>query len=295
MQITMMTPAENDQPMFGDAQDRESVHFTIDKAHRSFKFNSTSSATCTTSVSVFTINSGRIALSRNFISTSSNLQFQCKTGTSLVGPKPKTVECKMSCTTPSTNDDSNGCFQNRLGSIMPGSYYTGSMVQIGEVPSHTCVRTSGSKISPIVLHQKQGSKSYTLSDRQYNSIEIFDKDKSCEVFGNDQIKQRDMGLSSITWDHNCHRIPLKQTEHNCRQGIQGEGGFFRVETRPKGVSRASSINGEPSSRFFCISTKSLITPVNSLETRSIQSGHRYNALGLVSGLPVCHSPFLPYK
>ena len=178
---------------------------------------------------------------------------------------------------------------------MPGSYYTGSMVQIGEVPSHTCVRTSGSKISPIVLHQKQGSKSYTLSDRQYNSIEIIDKDKSCEVFGNDQIKQRDMGLSSITWDHNCHRIPLKQTEHNCRQGIQGEGGFFRVETRPKGVSRASSINGEPSSRFFCISTKSLITPVNSLETRSIQSGHRYNALGLVSGLPVCHSPFLPYK
>ena len=56
---------ESDQPMFGDVQDRESVHFTIEKAHRSLKFNSTSSVTCTTSVSVFTTNSNRIAQSRH--------------------------------------------------------------------------------------------------------------------------------------------------------------------------------------------------------------------------------------
>ena len=126
--------------------------------------------------------------------------------------------------------------------------------------------------------------SYTLSDRQYNSTEVFDKDGRCEVFGNDQIKQRDMGLSSLMWDHNSHRIPPKQTEHNCRQGIQGEGRFFRAETRPKGVSRAS-----------LISTKSSITPVHSLETGSIQSGDRSDASGLVSGLPVYLSPLLPYK
>ena len=96
-----------------------------------------------------------------------------------------------------------------------------------------------------------------------------------------------MGLCSITWDPNYHRIPPKQTEHNCRQGFQGEGRFFRVETRPKGVSRASSINGEPSSRFVCISTESSITPVHNLETGSIQSGHKCNASGLVSELPVC--------
>ena len=129
-------------------------------------------------------------------------------------------------------------------------------------------------------------KSFKLSDRQYNSIEVFDKDGRCEVFGNDQINQRDMGFF-ITWDPNYHRIPPKQTEHNCRLGIQGEGRFFRVETRPKGVSRASSINGEPSSRFACISTESSITPVHNLETGSIQSGHKCNASGLVSGLPVC--------
>ena len=68
-----------------------------------------------------------------------------------------------------------------------------------------------------------------------------------------------------------------------------------METRPKGVSRARSINGEPSSRFICISTKSSITPVHSLETGSIQSGNRCHASGLVSGLPVCFSPVLPYK
>ena len=33
-----------------------------------------------------------------YISTSSILDFQCKTGTSLVGPKPKTLQWKMSCT-----------------------------------------------------------------------------------------------------------------------------------------------------------------------------------------------------
>ena len=214
----------------------------------------------------------------------------------------RTVQWKMSCITPSTNGDSNGCFQNRLESIMPGSYYTGSMVQTEEVSSRICVRTSGNKISLTEFHKKVRvrvraieSKSYTFPDRKYNSIEVFEKDRRCEVFGNDQIKQRDMGLSSITWHHNYHRIPPKQTEHNCRQGIQGEGRFFRVETRPKGVSRASSINGEPSIRFVCISTKSSITLVHSLETGSIQSGHRCNPSGLVSGLLVCLSPLLPYK
>ena len=52
------------------------------------------------------------------------------------------LQWKMSCTTPSTNGDSNGCFQNRLGSILPGTNYTGSMVQAGEVSSRKCVRTS---------------------------------------------------------------------------------------------------------------------------------------------------------
>ena len=84
-------------------------------------FNSTNSVTCTTSASVFTTNSGRIAQSRPFISTSSKLELQCKTGTSLVDPKLKTVQWKMSCTTPSTNGDWDGCFQNRFGSIMTGS------------------------------------------------------------------------------------------------------------------------------------------------------------------------------
>ena len=169
-----------------------------------------------------------------------------------MGPKPKTVKWKMSCTTPSTYGASNGCFQNRLGSIMPGSYYTGSMVQRGEVSSHKCVRTSGCKISLIEFYQKKGSKTYTLSDRQYNSIKVFEKDGRCEVFGNDQIKQRDLGLSSVTWDHSYHKIPPKQSKHNCRQRIEGEDRFFRVETQPKGVSRASSMNGEPSSRFISI-------------------------------------------
>ena len=131
--------------------------------------------------------------------------------------------------------------------------------------------------------------------RAIHSIEVFDKDGSCEVFGNDQIKQRDMKLSFITWDHNYHRTPPKQTDNNWRQGVQGEGRFFRVETRPKAVLRATSINGEPSIRFVSISTKSSITPVHSLNTGSIQSGCRCDASGLVLGLPVCLSLLLPYK
>ena len=201
----------------------------------------------------------------------------------------------MSCTTPSINGDSDGCFQTILRSIIPGTYYTWCIVQTGGVSSHKCVRTSGSKISPIEIHQKWGSKNYTLSDRQYNSIEAFDKYGRCKIFVNDQIKERDMGLSSVTCDHNYQRILSKQTEYNCRHGIQGEGRFFIVVTQPKGVSRVSSINGEPSSIFICIFTKSSITPVLSLETRSIQSGHRCSASGLVSGLPVSFCPLLPYK
>ena len=141
--------------MFRDVQDRESVDFTLDKANRSFKFNSTSSATCITSVSVFTTNSGR-SLSRDpSYQYQVTLNSSAKKGTSLVGPKPKTVQWKMSCTNPSTNGDSSGCFQNRLENIMPGSYYTRSIVQTGKVSLHKCV-ASGSKISPIEFHQNEG-------------------------------------------------------------------------------------------------------------------------------------------
>ena len=68
-----------------------------------------------------------------------------------------------------------------------------------------------------------------------------------------------------------------------------------METRRKGVSRASSINGEPSIRFVSISTKSSITPVHSLDTGPIQSGRRCDVSGLVLGLPVCLSLLLSYK
>ena len=39
----------------------------------------------------------------------------------------------------------------------------------------TCVRASGSKISPIEFNQKQGSKGYTLSDRQYTALRYLTK------------------------------------------------------------------------------------------------------------------------
>ena len=49
------------------------------------------------------------------------------------------------------------------------------MVKKGQVSSHKCVGTSGSEISSIEFYQEQGNKNYTLSDRQYNNTETFDK------------------------------------------------------------------------------------------------------------------------
>ena len=53
--------------------------------------------------------------------------------------------------------------------------------------------------------------------------------------------------------------------------------------------------GNPVVDLFPSSTELSITPVHSLDTESIQSGHRCDASGLVSGLPVCLSPLLPCK
>ena len=66
-----------------------------------------------------------------------------------------------------------------------------------------------------------------------------------------------------------------------------------METRLKGVSRASSINGEPSSRFICISTKLSINPVHGDRIHSVRAQMRY--IRLVSGLRVYLSPLLLYK
>ena len=179
--------------------------------------------------------------------------------------------------------------QWRLGSIMPASYYTRSMVQIGEVSSHV-LELLVVKLALLNLTKNREVRAIHFQIDNTQNWGIWQR-WEVWVFGNGQIKLGDMGLSSITWDHNYHRIPSKQTEHNCRQGIQGEGRLFRTENRPKGVSRAISINGKPSSRLVCISTKPSVTPVHSLETGPIQSGHRCDTSGLVSELPLCLHPF----
>ena len=119
-----------------------------------------------------------------------------------MGPKSKTVQCKMSCTTPSTNGDSNRCFQNRLQSIMSRSTTWGVWSKQERSLHINVLELLAVKLAGLSFTKNREVKATHFQIDNATALRYFRKMRS--VFGNDQIKQRDMGLSSITWDHNYH-------------------------------------------------------------------------------------------
>ena len=98
-------------------------------------------------------------------------------------------------------------------SSLYGSSNIRTMVRERENLPHKCAWTTSNKIGSIFLHQREKSENHTFSDRVY-----------------DQIKQRDMALSSKSQYVYHSRIPAFSTECSSIQRIKEKNRLFRVAT-----------------------------------------------------------------
>ena len=135
-----------------------------------------------------------------------------------MGPKSKTVQCKMSCTTPSTNGDSNGCFQNRLQSNMSRSTTWGVWSKQERSLHINVLELLAVKLAALSFTKNREVKAIHFQIDNATALRYFRKMRS--VMSLEMIK-----LSKEIWDYLLsHGItitteylpPPNQTEHNCR-------------------------------------------------------------------------------
>ena len=273
--------AESKKLLCGDAQGDQSFLFRVDKTSRAAVFNCSSSTTSTTTTSVFATTSDSHTATRTLLLPTNHSESKIQTRINMVDSKFKPLQWKVPCTTSNTDDNSNGCLQDRVGSCLSGRKNEGCVVGTGAKTPYQYIRTVSSEISPFEFYKEQNSEQYSLPNRQHDSNKILDKngrDEKCET---GEPGQRDLGISFRSWDHNYHRIPSECNECDSRTGVQGKDGLFRMDAMSKSFFSDLQTYGDPRDRSFCLTQFSSASALHSLASRSLQPGNRCHATELV--------------
>ena len=287
--------AESKKLLCGDAQGDQSVHFRVDKTSRAAVFNCSSSTTSTTTNSVFATTSDSHAATRTLLLPTNHSESKIQTRINMVDSKFKPLQWKVPCTTSTTDDNSNGCLQDRVGSCLSGRKNEGCVVGTGAKTPYQYIRTVSSEISPFEFYKEQNSEQYSLPNIQHDSNKILDKngrDKKCET---GEPEQRDLGISFRSWDHNYHRIPSECNECDSRSGVQGKDGLFRMDAMSKSFFSDLQTYGGPRDRSFCLTQFSSASALHSLASRSLQPGNRCHATELVRKVSLSIPSILSHK
>ena len=146
--------------------------------------------------------------------------------------------------------------------------------------AHKHIGIGGSEASFNVISQmKNENESNSFSNRQQNILDVLNKNGrywELESFG---PGQRYMGLNLEEWDHNYRKIPAKLPKYGGRLGAKEPQGQFRGETASQNIPSNLLNKKDSRDRLTCIPVVTAASKVLCLETRPIESGYRYDALG----------------
>ena len=153
----------------------------------------------------------------------------------------------------------------------------GSLDTRGTGVSYKHPRTTSNKTSSNVLFKIYQSEINPLTGRQHGSSYISSEDGGNSQFNTSKIVQRNMGLHPPMGCHNHSRVPPKQIEFDCGQGISPEGRFLGVEIVSPSFSEDMSQDKELSgNRLVCLQDLPSSSKLCSLETGPIQSIYNNN-------------------
>ena len=98
--------------------------------------------------------------------------------------------------------------------------------------THQPARTQSYKSGPINFSQDVLSEGSPLSSGQHNGSTVFDKNGRDWKQGDDSFGQGNLGIRSISEDHNYCRVSAREIECESRLGVQEFLGFQRMVVVP---------------------------------------------------------------
>ena len=168
----------------------------IDQGCRSAIIHYTSKGTCKDELRFLQQQQIVCLRGKSELSVSNNIKHQVKNRINLVDTELEILQWPNFFSIEPTNDYSNRCFPDRVGSSLQQGSNIRAMVRGRENLTHKCTGTTSNKIGSIFLHQREKSESHTLPDRQQSSLVLpFENGRNKERTY-DQIEQRDLALSS---------------------------------------------------------------------------------------------------
>lgn len=216
-----------------------------------------------------------------------------KTGAEVVDGESTPIKRKVPTQERPGYDLGNRCFQERLGSKLPGREDRWALGPRGVRSSYKHTRIEGSSPSHKDFHIKeQISEMHSSSNGQHLSFSLHSKDGGYSERSNVVLESGTVGLSSFQRDHDYCRIFTRKAEWGSRLGVEKCGGFKRVEIGHAGVQENNRETRVSLDRPVCIQSVTSDSSLCVLEEGSILSKRRCFSTNLERGSQLCLSPVL---
>ena len=215
-------------------------------------------------------------------------------GTEVVGGKSESRTRQSDTSTPTRADNLLGCSKDRgLGSSMSPRLNRGTVVRERTPTPYQYPGAPSSRISHQNIHQESQTKVYSYEDRQYHSSFLPSKHGRDQEPDHDKDFQKNLGISSATWDHNYCRMDSITPKCDSRLGVKECKRFRGVETVSSSVPINLSNDGTTKNRPVCIQNISPARTILQLESGPKMPCSGCILPGLDTRLPVCLPSILP--
>ena len=167
---------------------------------------------------------------------------------------------------PSASNDSVRCLQFEVGSSKQWDRRQGNMDKRGIQSSFQLQRATSSIICSESIHQGAAKCPCIDSNRQYNNHCLYQQKGECQKVSPRSLCKTPLGLVSTKANHSEGRTHSGSPQHNRRQGVTRQTGFFRLAPEPTILSDTNEGSESMYDQPFCKQNQSPASPVLQLQT-----------------------------
>ena len=192
----------------------------------------------------------------------------------MVGKQPKNIKWEVNFVIHKQNCSPDRCFLEGLEATLSENINRRSIDSSRVKVTQQWARTQSYKSGPINFSQDVLSGCSPFSSGLHDDSIVFDENGRDWKQGDDSSGQGNLGIGSVSEDHNYCRVSAREIKCESQLGVQKFSGFQQMAVGPQGVSNDKSRLGYPRDRFLCLQSLPSTSHLYGLETRSSQSGNR---------------------
>ena len=196
-------------------------------------------------------------------------------------------------TEPSSTDNRDRCLHSGMGSMLWKFSDQRPLVSVRKVTTHKLSRTSGRRVCPEILSEKQVQYPCKTNEGQYNSNKLYKQNGWANIIGPVKPSLRPLVMVSRTV-HNSRSTPFARAIKYCgRFRISGSSRYQRLVTGSVHISGNQQQVGPLHNRSFCKQTDGTASQICELEARSRGRGRGRGSGCLYSGLEPAQGICIP--